>query len=88
MVTLIQLRVLGAVRRRGSVTAAAEELHYAQPSVSHRLARLENEVGARLVQRVGRGVRFTEAGELLAARSARSSAASTRQAPRWRAWSV
>ncbi len=70
MVTLIQLRVLDAVRRRGSVTAAAEELHYAQPSVSHHLARLENEVGARLVQRVGRGVRLTEAGELLAARSA------------------
>ncbi|MGB3762353.1 MAG: LysR family transcriptional regulator [Ornithinimicrobium sp.] len=70
MVTLVQLRILDALGRHGSVTAAAEELHYAQPTVSHHLARLEGEIGARLTQRVGRGIRLTEAGELLAARSA------------------
>ncbi|SKC71046.1 LysR family transcriptional regulator [Krasilnikoviella flava] len=66
---LTRLRVLAAVARTGSVTAAARELHYAQPSVSHHLARLESEAGIALLQRAGRGVRLTEAGRLLAARA-------------------
>ncbi|GAA1985482.1 LysR family transcriptional regulator [Isoptericola halotolerans] len=66
---LTRLRVLAAVARTGSVTAAARELHYAQPSVSHHLARLETEAGIPLLQRAGRGVRLTEAGELLADRA-------------------
>jgi DNA-binding transcriptional LysR family regulator len=65
-----RLRVLDAVARHGSVTAAARELHYAQPSVSHHLARLEAETGAQLLQRVGRGIRLTQAGQLLADRAA------------------
>jgi DNA-binding transcriptional LysR family regulator len=69
MLDVVRLRVLAAVARHGSITAAAEALHYAQPSVSHHLARLEAETGARLVQRVGRGVRLTEAGRLLAERA-------------------
>ncbi|WP_433045700.1 LysR family transcriptional regulator [Dactylosporangium sp. CS-033363] len=68
MLDLTRLRVLVAVARHGTVTAAAEALHYAQPSVSHHLARLEVETGAQLVQRVGRGVRLTPAGMLLAER--------------------
>jgi DNA-binding transcriptional LysR family regulator len=64
-----RLRVLVAVARHGSVTAAAEALHYAQPSVSHHLTRLEAETGAQLLQRVGRGVRLTPAGRLLAERA-------------------
>ncbi|MBB5788888.1 LysR family transcriptional regulator [Jiangella mangrovi] len=70
MVSLVQLRVLDAVRRTGSVTAAAEALHYAQPSLSHHLTRLEAETGAQLLQRAGRGIRLTEAGRLLADRAA------------------
>ena len=70
MLDLVRLRVLDAVARLGSVTAAARELHYSQPSVSHHLARLEAETGANLLQRVGRGVRLTEAGRLLADRAA------------------
>jgi DNA-binding transcriptional LysR family regulator len=70
MVTLVQLRVLDAVRRHESVTAAAKELNYTQPSLSHHLARLEAQTGARLLQRVGRGIRLTEAGRLLADRAA------------------
>jgi DNA-binding transcriptional LysR family regulator len=66
---LSRLRVLVAVAREGSVTAAAEALHYAQPSVSHHLAKLEAEVGVPLVQRMGRGIRLTDAGRLLVARS-------------------
>lgn len=70
MVTLVQLQVLDAVRRHGSVTAAAQELHYAQPSVSHHLSRLEKDLGTQVIQRVGRGIRLTEAGTLLADRAA------------------
>jgi DNA-binding transcriptional LysR family regulator len=70
MVTLVQLRVVDAVRRHGSVTAAAKELNYTQPSISHHLARVEAQLGARLVQRVGRGIRLTAAGHLLADRAA------------------
>jgi molybdate transport repressor ModE-like protein len=69
MLDLVRLRVLAAVARTGSITAAAKELHYSQPSVSHHLARLEAETGATLLQRVGRGVRLTPAGELLAERA-------------------
>jgi DNA-binding transcriptional LysR family regulator len=70
MLDVTRLRVLDAVARNGSVTAAARELHYAQPSVSHHLARLEAETGARLLQRVGRGIQLTAAGQLLADRAA------------------
>ena len=70
MVTLVQLRVLDAVQRLGSVTAAAKELTYTQPSLSHHLSRLEAQTGARLTQKVGRGIRLTEAGRLLADRAA------------------
>jgi DNA-binding transcriptional LysR family regulator len=62
--------VLVAVARHGSVTAAAHALNYAQPSVSHHLARLEAETGTKLVQRAGRGIRLTDAGRLLAERGA------------------
>jgi DNA-binding transcriptional LysR family regulator len=66
---LARLRVLAAVAREGSVTGAAEALQYSQPAISHHLARLEAEVGVPLVQRAGRGIRLTEAGEILAARA-------------------
>jgi DNA-binding transcriptional LysR family regulator len=70
MLDVIRLRVIDAVARHGSVTAAARELHYSQPSVTHHLARLEAETGAQLLQRVGRGIRLTQAGHLLADRAA------------------
>ncbi|MEV5568969.1 LysR family transcriptional regulator [Spirillospora sp. NPDC052269] len=69
MLDVVRLRVLAAVARHGSVTEAARALGYAQPSVSHHLARLEAETGSRLVQRVGRGVRVTDAGRMLAERA-------------------
>jgi DNA-binding transcriptional LysR family regulator len=69
MLDVTRLRVLAAVARYGSVTAAARALNYAQPSVSHHIARLEAETGARLVQRSGRGIQLTDAGRLLAGRA-------------------
>src|SRR3954454_7331893 len=70
MLDVNRLRVIDAVARHGSVTAAAKELHYSQPSVTHHLARLETETGAQLLQRAGRGIRLTPAGRLLADRAA------------------
>ncbi len=70
MLDVTRLRVLDAVARQGSVTAAARELDYSQSSVSHHLARLEAETGAQLLQRAGRGIRLTRAGQLLADRAA------------------
>lgn len=70
MLDVARLRVLDAVARCGSLTAAAVELNYSQPTVSHHLARLEAEVGTQLMQRAGRGMRLTQAGQLLADRAA------------------
>jgi DNA-binding transcriptional LysR family regulator len=70
MLNLTHLKVLAAVARHDSVTEAARELHYSQPSVSHHLSRLEAATGAKLVQRVGRGIRLTPEGRLLAGRAA------------------
>lgn len=70
MLSLVHLKVLAAVARHGSVTEAAKQLHYSQPSVSHHLSRLEAATGVRLVQRVGRGIRLTPEGLLLAGRAA------------------
>jgi DNA-binding transcriptional LysR family regulator len=70
MLNLVHLKVLAAVARHGSVTEAARELHYSQPSVSHHLARLEEATGVNLVQRIGRGIRLTPEGRLLAHRAA------------------
>src|ERR671919_1991544 len=70
MLDVTRLRVIDALARLGSVTAAAKELHYTQPTVSHHLGRLEAETGAQLLQRAGRGIRLTPAGQLLADRAA------------------
>ena len=61
-VTLTQLIAFLAVVRRGSVTAAAEELVVTQPSVSAAVAALERELGVALTERAGRTLRPTPAG--------------------------
>jgi DNA-binding transcriptional LysR family regulator len=65
-VTLTQLSAFLAVVRRGSVTAAAEELVVTQPSVSAAVAALERELGVTLTERSGRSVKPTPAGEAYA----------------------
>ncbi len=69
MLSLERLRVLHAVMATGSVVGAAGALHVTTSAVSQQLARLEREVGQRLLERQGRGVRLTEAGALLADRA-------------------
>jgi DNA-binding transcriptional LysR family regulator len=63
---LERLRVLHAVSTAGSVAGAAQTLHVTTSAISQQIARLEREVGQRLVERQGRGIRLTEAGALLA----------------------
>jgi LysR family transcriptional regulator, low CO2-responsive transcriptional regulator len=58
-ITLTQLRSFLAVVRTGSVTAAADELHVTQPSISAAVSALAGELGTPLMQRAGRGVRPT-----------------------------
>jgi DNA-binding transcriptional LysR family regulator len=64
-VTLRQLEVFLAVARAGSFRAAAETLHLSQPALSQHVAELERELGARLLDRLGRRVALTEAGRVL-----------------------
>jgi LysR family transcriptional regulator, low CO2-responsive transcriptional regulator len=61
-VTLTQLNAFLTVVRRGSVTAAAEELVVTQPSVSAAVSALERELGVTLTERAGRTLRPTAAG--------------------------
>ena len=65
-----ELRVVKAVADTGSITGAAAQLGYSQPAVSQTLRRLERRLGVALVERVGRGVRLTEAGRVLARHAA------------------
>ncbi|WP_175652495.1 choline sulfate utilization transcriptional regulator [Pseudomonas sp. Marseille-P9899] len=59
------LRVFEAAARQRSFTAAAVELGTTQPAVSQQIKRLEEQLGARLFDRIYRGIELTEAGVLL-----------------------
>lgn len=65
MIEARHLRVLRAVARTGSFSAASRELGCTQPAVSQQMKALEKAVGLPLVARSGRGVRLSEAGEVL-----------------------
>jgi DNA-binding transcriptional LysR family regulator len=65
-VTVTQLVAFLTVVRRGSVTAAAEELVVTQPSVSAAINALSREVGVTLMERDGRSLRPTPAGQAYA----------------------
>lgn len=71
MLNLERLRTLDALARLGSVSAAAEGLHVTTSAVSQQMAKLEREVGQQLLAKNGRGVRLTDAGQLLADHAAR-----------------
>ncbi|MEI6002545.1 LysR family transcriptional regulator [Paraburkholderia bengalensis] len=64
--TFRQLKALHTVAKLGSVSGAAQELRLTQPAVSLQIRLLEEAAGAPLLQRVGRGVQLTAAGEILA----------------------
>ncbi len=59
------LQAFVAIAEQGSFSAAAEKLHLTQPAISKRIALLEDQLGTRLFDRVGRQVILTQAGKIL-----------------------
>lgn len=59
------LRAFEAAARQRSFTAAAVELGTTQPAISQQIKRLEDQLGARLFDRIYRGIELTEAGAIL-----------------------
>ena len=60
-----QLRYFRSVALTGSFTKAAVQEGIAQPSLSQQIDKLERSLGAKLFDRLGRGVKLTEAGQTL-----------------------
>ena len=59
------LQAFISVVDQGGFSAAAEDLHLTQPAISKRIANLENRLGQRLFDRIGRRISLTDAGQLL-----------------------
>jgi DNA-binding transcriptional LysR family regulator len=65
MLDVRRLRLLRELAARGTLTAVADALAYTPSAVSQQLAALERDAGVALLERVGRGVRLTDAGRRL-----------------------
>ena len=62
---LHHLAIFHAIARSGSLTVAAERMHISQPAISRQLKWFENSLGVVLFERLPRGMRLTQAGEIL-----------------------
>jgi LysR family transcriptional regulator, low CO2-responsive transcriptional regulator len=60
-----QLRAFATLARTGSFTLAAKELDLTQSAISHSMKALEQDVGCRLLDRMGKKISLTQAGEQL-----------------------
>ncbi|MZR61610.1 LysR family transcriptional regulator [Alcanivorax sp. DP30] len=69
MIDTPTLTAFMAVAETGSFSAAAERLYITQPAISKRIAMLEQQLEARLFDRVGRQIKLTEAGRALLPRA-------------------
>ena len=69
MIDTPTLTAFMAVAETGSFSAAAERLYITQPAISKRIALLEQQLEARLFDRVGRQIQLTEAGRSLLPRA-------------------
>lgn len=83
---LYRLGLLRELQHRGSVTAVARALHVTPTAISLQLKTLEREAGAELVARVGRGVRLTDAGALLADASLKVAVAQEQLESAWESY--
>ena len=63
------LQIFISVADTGSFTGAGEQLFLTQPAISKRIAQLEERLGARLFDRIGRQIHLTEAGQALLPRA-------------------
>ncbi|GGX47137.1 LysR family transcriptional regulator [Saccharospirillum salsuginis] len=61
---LRSLRYFVSAAEQGSITAAADQCHVAQPSISNAIAQLESEFGLRLFSRGKKGVALTPDGQI------------------------
>ncbi|WP_120996352.1 LysR family transcriptional regulator [Stutzerimonas urumqiensis] len=68
---LASLNAFIAIAESGGFSIAAERLHLTQPAVSKRIAALEQQLGVRLFDRLGREIGLTEAGRALLPRAYR-----------------
>jgi len=59
------LRYFWVVARTGSITQACRELHLTQPAVSAQLQTFQRDIGEKLLERRGRGLVLTDAGQLV-----------------------
>ena len=66
---LHQLRYFCAIVETGSFSRAAQRTNVSQPSLSQQILKLEDELGTRLFDRLGRSVRLTEMGQVLLPRA-------------------
>jgi LysR family hydrogen peroxide-inducible transcriptional activator len=66
---LQQLRYVCAIADTGSFSRAAQQTHVSQPSLSQQVRKLEDELGARLFDRLGRTVQLTELGQAFVPRA-------------------
>lgn len=66
-----QLRAFASLAQTGSFTETARQLHLSQSAISHSIRALEEEVQCRLVNRMGKNVTLTQAGEELLAHTKR-----------------
>jgi DNA-binding transcriptional LysR family regulator len=66
---LHHLRLFAAVVEHGGFTKAADALHLSQPAISKSLNELERQLNLTLLDRGGRSVRLTDAGQALYARA-------------------
>src|SRR5882757_3488308 len=60
-----QVRAFCVLARTGSFTQTARELHITQSGISHSMKALERDIGCRLLDRLGKKVVLTQAGEQL-----------------------
>ncbi len=68
----IALRYFLEVARTGSLAASSASLHVAVSAISRQIAKLEDEVGAPLFERMPRGMVLTDSGQLLAEHARRA----------------
>src|SRR5260370_9134092 len=61
-----QLRAIIALRELASLARAGEQLHLSPSAVFCQIRQLEDEIGQKLYERIGRSLRLTSTGELLA----------------------
>jgi LysR family transcriptional regulator for metE and metH len=65
MIELVHLKIIDALQRHGTLTAASNALFLSQSALSHQVRNLERKLGVKLWKREGRRLRLTRAGNQL-----------------------